>query len=198
MKKFSGGIVVSCLVLLIGSGTTQTSSAQTTCSTLSVRAIEAKPAQAKKVRWKKFVSAIDKFSVLMPGVPQKKTVGVPGSETRTYVLKAGKVSYVVASQTPETLLDKKGKNLSAEGILNSNLQGYLSFVGSRLKSQRKIVFQGHLGRELIVVMTDKKTQSKDRVIFARGRMYSFSFIAPIQGFSNKSADVFLKSFTFLK
>ncbi len=132
------------------------------------------PEKIQQPRWKVFTPPDKRFSVLMPGRPEKTTqvqkTYMGEIELHTFVAKPPnqEVAYVVTyNEFPYSY----GQMATPQKILNHAQYLALKTTQSRLISAREIrSSNGHPGRELKYINSGGKI-TKHRLYFAHGRLY---------------------------
>ncbi|BAY26325.1 hypothetical protein NIES2100_61390 [Calothrix sp. NIES-2100] len=133
-----------------------------------------KVTQPQKPQWKLFTGPDGRFSVLMPGIPIRKTqaqktyMGEINVELFTAQPPKQEVAYVVAyNDFPYSY----GQMVNPQTVLNNARDLALKTTKSNLISQRDIrSTNGHPGKEIEYVNAGGKF-TKSRMYFAEGRLY---------------------------
>lgn len=131
--------------------------------------LQSSPVENDTNAWKEFSSTEAGFSILMPGIPESKSLLInPGMiNYQSYGLQTASAGYLVTySDLPvyseDPALIKKALDESRESMLTSN-------VGMKLLSEKEITINGIPGREWLYEYAGKI--SRQRTIPVKDRLY---------------------------
>ncbi|WGV23187.1 hypothetical protein [Halotia branconii] len=140
----------------------------------AVTQVKPTPAQPVQLKWKLYTAPDGRFTILMPGSPQRNTqsqktyMGEINLETFIAQPPKQQVAYVVAyNDFPYSY----GQMANPQLILNNARDMALKTTKSNLISQRNIrSSNGHPGKEIVYINSGGKI-TKNRMYVAQGRLY---------------------------
>ncbi|MEA5507632.1 hypothetical protein VB735_32005 [Halotia wernerae UHCC 0503] len=157
--------------LICGSSAALVEAKQPKSPVTQVKLTSTEPAQPK---WKLYTAPDGRFTVLMPGMPEKNTqsqktyMGEINLETFIAQPPKQQVAYIVVyNDFPYSY----GQMANPQLILNNARDMALKTTRSRLISQRSIrSYNGHPGKEIVYINSGGKI-TKNRMYVAEGRLY---------------------------
>jgi hypothetical protein len=141
------------------------------------------------VEFKEFSAPDGKFSVLMPGTPEKKTQTIQGMRLVMYGVDVKDGAYVVGYADPQP-----GRPVSLPGAV----QGVAGSHDGKVLSETDYSFEGNTGREFEVETSKPKGFVSGRVIVINGRFYQILAMGTNASLANEDVQKFLKSFKLSK
>jgi hypothetical protein len=146
-------------------------------------------AGCSKVDFQEFTSPEGKFSILMPGTPEKKTqttlgltVVMFGKEVRNGAYAVGYAD--IPSGVPTSLSG------AVQGIARSH--------NGKILSENDYLFEGTKGKEFEVEISKPKGFISGRVILINNRLYQMFAMGTNARLSDSDVQKFLKSFKLIK
>jgi hypothetical protein len=142
----------------------------------------------RKPEFKEFSSPEGKFSILMPGNPEKKEQNVKGIKMVSYGVETKAWSYGVAygDMLPNTTFSPSGA-----------VQGIASVFQGKVLSEKDFTFEGATGKEFEIESTKPKGHVSGRIIVINNRIYQY-FVGGNERLSGENVQKFLNSFKLIK
>jgi hypothetical protein len=133
--------------------------------------------------WEVFSSQADQFSVIFPGTPvvQNKTEKTPLGDLRLkmYIDQSGASSYtVMAMEIPKAIRQSVAED--ADSTLDGVADGFLKGSGGKLISQKEVMVDGFLGREIEASFLDGASKVRCQVVLTRERIFMVAVVAPAE------------------
>src|SRR5262249_457403 len=145
-------------------------------------------AGCNKLNFKEFTSEEGKFSILMPGDPERKTQRIRGLEMVMYGMNVKNGAYVVG------YMDAPGRPLSLDGAI----QNVTNEHNGKISSTKDFTLEGYTGKEFEIESKEPKGYISGRVIVVKDRLYTFQAAGTNAKLSNSDVRKFLDSFKLLK
>ncbi len=147
------------------------------------------PAGCGKIEFKDFTSPEGKFTILMPGTPEKKTQTIHNMMLVMYGMNVKNGAYAAgyADIPPGTPFSLPG---AVQGIAGSH--------GGKVLSEKDYTLEGKTGREFEIETTTPKGFVSGRVIVINNRLYQILALGTNARLSNADVQKFLNSFKLTK
>lgn len=136
-----------------------------------------------------------RFSVLMPGKPQREAQSVEtGAGTVELVMFTAGHSRTGCAAAFVDYPDEAVAAATAETMLDSRRDSTIAGLGGELVGEASFDFHGHKGREFRIKVKDEMTVTA-RLILVNRRLYQLMFIMPADGTPGDEVTRFFESFT---
>src|SRR5262245_46720368 len=146
-------------------------------------------ASCNKLNFKEFTSQEGKFSILMPGEPERKSQRILNIELVMYGLDVRNGAYAAGyADLP------RGQSFSLDGAI----QGVAGTHDGKILSTKDFTLEGSTGKEFEVESSKPKGYISGRVIVINHRFYQFFAAGNNARLSNSDVRNFLDSFRIIK
>ncbi len=142
-----------------------------------------------KPEFKDFSAADGKFTVLMPGTPQRKTQSVSGLNLVMYATEVKNGAYGVGyADLPA----------NADFSLPGAVQGMAGTYSGKVLSEKDYTFEVRNGREFEIEASNPKGFASGRIVVINNRMYEVFVLGTNARLSDPDVQTFLNSFKLTK
>lgn len=151
--------------------------------------------EKKQDTWIEHISDKGRFSVSMPGTPQKDIKNISSSfgilKMYTFAFEKPNIAYVVVyTDYPRSVVDNKDPEIMLDGARNGAMQN----AGGRLLNEEFIEFGEYPGRELKFEVKGGRGLGRAVILLADTRLYQVMAIGAKQSFPSKTVQKFIDSF----
>jgi hypothetical protein len=150
-------------------------------------------------KWDTYTSKDGKYSVLLPGKPEKETEqkfesnGVELTMHMAMIAPSNDLVYLVAyNDYPEAAIAGADKDSMLDGVRDGDAKTF----GGKVASEKKITLgkEKYPGREILIEKPDEGRVYRSRAYIAGNRLYQVVIIATKDVATNKDTDKYLESF----